>query len=135
MATTIKIKVTEAEKQHTTWMEQLLHRDTLRLPIVEYKRIEQALKTKKHHMVGEFLFSKDDGTYAKTPSIIVIHELTALAPKVVEMGVECIECNDLLAPDGHRTYLLPCGFVCKYCIEMVHNKCTVCFGDEESDEE
>jgi len=128
---TIKIKMTKPEKQHTAWMEQVLHSDTLRLPIVEYKKIEQALKTKSDHMVGEFMFSKDDGTYFKktpTPAIIVRHALTVFAPKVVEMGIECIECNDLLAPTGHRTYLLPCGFLCKHCMEDVHNKCTMCFG-------
>jgi len=48
-----------------------------------------------------------------------------------EEEVECTECKDKLLIDGYRTYLLPCGYFCKACMEDKHQDCQQCFPECE----
>jgi hypothetical protein len=71
----------------------------------------------------------------KDATVVQTHEVE-VEVEGTECWVECIECKGKLEVNGHRTYLVPCGFLCKYCLEQVHTKCANCWSDEEdSDDE
>jgi hypothetical protein len=53
----------------------------------------------------------------------------------VEEKVECFACGDEMDADGHRTYLLPCGYFCKGCMEDKHGECYKCFPSDEEDKD
>ena len=53
------------------------------------------------------------------------------APSFTASKVICIECKKWMYEDGHRTYSVPCGWICKGCLEDKHADCKVCFPEEK----